>query len=138
MGAVIAVAALAATSASAFRGHHVYVANRGCVGHTVRPGRIVIACADGQVYATGIHYSSYGRRKARGQGTVWRNDCNPDCANGTVTSHPARIVLSRILRCGSRYFYGEISWKYTDTAPPSGSSGRANIKPFSPRCTRVT
>jgi hypothetical protein len=133
------LAALAASSAAAFRGHHVFVANRFCMGHTRRPAKIEIACGTGEFYAAGLRYSSYGGRKAHATGTLWLDDCTPNCAQGTFRSYPGRVVLKHIISCDRRYYYGVIRWVFTGTPPPGVErSGSQNIAPLMKTCSPVS
>jgi hypothetical protein len=91
-------------AADAFRGQQVYAIGN-CSKPEVRPSKIVFACADGNAYATGVRYSSYGGAVAIAKATAHRNRCEPDCARGRFTSAPATIRLFAIARCGGRLFY---------------------------------
>jgi hypothetical protein len=66
-----------------------------CAGkQQVRPAQIVLACADGSAYLSGLHWASW-QSLARASGT-WRiNDCTPYCARGTFHSFPAVVTLRR-------------------------------------------
>jgi hypothetical protein len=60
----------------------------------VRPAQFVLACADGNAYLSGLHWSTW-RSSAYGTGT-WRiNDCTPSCAGGTFRSFSALVTLWR-------------------------------------------
>jgi hypothetical protein len=60
----------------------------------VRPSAIQFSLDGGDV-VTGIHWSSWGGRTATGAGTVGRDDCTPNCAEGRTSYVPARITLSQ-------------------------------------------
>lgn len=140
LGLTLVVAALAATSASAFQGHHVYVAYHFCNDHKRKPERIWIDCGTGAFYAAGLQYSSYGGQKAHAAGTLWLNNCTPSCAGGTYEPYPAIVALRRVARCGQRYYYTVIAWKFTGTPPPGdpeGAYGSQNIAPNGMTCTPV-
>ena len=136
---ILALAGVAASSASAFHGHRVYVASHFCNGHRWRPAKVWIACGDGAFYASGLQYSSYGQRKAHAIGTLWLNNCNPSCAQGTYQPYPGRVALRHIVQCGQRYYYSVIAWKFTGTPPPGDSAfGAQNIAPSGMTCSPVT
>ncbi|MDO8185528.1 hypothetical protein Q5424_16920 [Conexibacter sp. JD483] len=42
-----------------------------------------------------IAWSAWTQRSAQGRGQVWLNDCRPDCAGGSFSPRPVRIVLSQ-------------------------------------------
>jgi hypothetical protein len=100
----LAILALIVPAAGAFRGQQVYAIGN-CSKAEVRPSKLVLACADGNVYATGVRYSSYGGAVAIAKATAYRNKCEPDCAHGRFVSSRATIRLFSIKRCGGRFFY---------------------------------
>jgi hypothetical protein len=95
VGVVVAVIAGAATQPSARTASRPAVVVLNCLGKQhVRPGQIVLACADGSAYLSGLHWASW-QSLARASGT-WRiNDCTPYCARGTFHSFPAIVTLRR-------------------------------------------
>jgi len=116
-----------------FHGERVYVANQACKGHAYRPGRVVFACGDGNLYATRIKYSSYGQKVATATATVHLNDCTPYCAAGHFRSYIASIRFQAIARCrDGRLYYSRVRYRF---AGPHGS-GSANLSPFE-QCSRV-
>ena len=61
----------------------------------------------------GIDWEVWGPRLAYGVGTVWLDDCKPDCAGGTYHAHGVRVIadapaggrftrLTLLIRFGSR------------------------------------
>jgi hypothetical protein len=63
-------------------------------GYTgTRPSAIQFSVDGGNV-VTRIRWSSWGDRTATGSGTVGRDDCIPNCAEGTTRYVPASITLS--------------------------------------------
>lgn len=129
---VVASGLLAPASTSISRWSPVYVASEGCRGHQIRPRSITLACADGNLYATGIRYQSYGGRIARALATLHVNDCHPDCADGRFRTYGGTLRLERIVRCGDGRLY------YSHAVYPLAEGGRrrpvgyatAYIQPF--------
>jgi hypothetical protein len=95
--AVLGIAAAAALAVSAGAGApahgaskrqpRVYVANKDCRGHEFRPARITLACGDGNLYVSEVHYfngpsEGYGSEHAGASVTIHENDCKLDCAAG--------------------------------------------------------
>jgi hypothetical protein len=74
-----------------------------CNDEKYRPRRVVIACADGNLYATHLRWHHWNRRTAIGYGSGHLNDCNPDCARGRFHRYRIRIRLSRRRFCS---YYG--------------------------------
>jgi hypothetical protein len=58
-----------------------------------RPSAIQFSVDGGDV-VTGIQWSSWGHQTATGRGTVGRDNCIPNCAEGRTSYVPARITLS--------------------------------------------
>src|SRR5262245_13132913 len=103
---VVALGIVAAIvpAAEAFRAQQVYAIGN-CNKPEVRPSKVIFSCADGNAYATGIRYHSYGGPVALGQATMHRNTCEPNCAQGHFVSRRATVRLFAIKRCAGRYFY---------------------------------
>ncbi len=58
-----------------------------------RPSAIQFSVDGGDV-VTGIRWSSWGSHTATGHGTVGRDNCQPNCAEGRTSYVPATITLS--------------------------------------------
>jgi hypothetical protein len=93
------------TSAGAFHGERVYIANQACAGHTYKPSRVTLACGDGNLYATGIAYSAYGQRVAVATATMHLNDCVPNCAIGRFHSYKGSLRFRDLVRCKDGLLY---------------------------------
>lgn len=112
--ALVAAIGLGAASAPA---SGAAFAIRDCVHAAQRPTQIVLACADGGYYLSGLRFSSWGGPVARGQGFASINDCDPYCAVGTFRRYPVRVVLSARIACrptppasraGRRLYYNRL------------------------------
>jgi hypothetical protein len=92
-------AAFYAISASAGQGPF---AVKNCKKPQARPETIVIACADFGIFVDTIDWDRWGNRKARGEGVLSVNTCNPSCAQGTFKHYPVDIRLRQVRqrRCG--------------------------------------
>lgn len=106
----------------------VYVAAKGCAGHTYEPTKLVLACADANLYATNLKFSSYGGSTAAAKGTIHVNECTPNCAAGKFRAYPGTIELTDLLRCSDgRTYYGKAKYDFKakygkgteDIAPPT-------------------
>jgi hypothetical protein len=92
----------------------------------VRPKRIM-AANDGSWFVGynpgkggSIHWNKWTRSVARGVGTCWLNDFEPDAAEGTLYPHRAVIIASRVrhahyTRVTLRYRGGDLEWDEGDT-----------------------
>ncbi len=105
----------------------VYVAAEGCRGHRYKPRKAILACADANLYVTGLRYSSYGSREAKGTGVFHLNDCTPDCAGGRFHKHGGSIRFFDVVACadGRRYF-ARARYSFRGR----GGKGTADIEPF--------
>ena len=61
---------------------------------TLTPSEIPLSCADENEYVSGITWSSWTATSAQGHGTLYVNDCTPDCAGGTFQTSPTSVTLS--------------------------------------------
>jgi hypothetical protein len=84
----------------------VYIAASACTGRSYKPRTVVLACADGNLFASGLRYTSYGSRQASAEGLMHLNDCTPNCAQGRFRTRPGSVRFSAAVRCadGHRYF----------------------------------
>ena len=59
----------------------------------VKPGTIVLACADDGLGLTHLLWTSWTPELASAYGTEWENDCKPNCAQGHFHYYPVVAVL---------------------------------------------
>ena len=65
---------------------------------TIRPTRITIGCALGATTVTSITWKEWaGGAGGQGSGLLNLDNCQPDCAHGTVNSVPAIVVVFHIV-----------------------------------------
>jgi hypothetical protein len=132
VASALLISASLSPSAGAVRGARVYIASSYCTGHAYKPSRVTLACGDGNVYATGIAYSTYGGMVARATATIHANDCMPNCAKGHFHSYRGSLSFRDFVRCkDGRLYY--VQARYRAAAP--FASGAANISPFT--CSRA-
>ena len=63
-------------------------------GYAQKPSQITLTCADGGMYIDQIKYSSWDNNSASATGIFFSNDCDPDCASGSMISNPVKIEIS--------------------------------------------
>jgi hypothetical protein len=116
--AVLATTAWAAAASAATSGRSAESAGRqstaspvvvNCQQKTqVRPGSIILACADGNAYAGSLNWSAWGSSSALASGTYAFNDCTPNCLSGHGHKFAALVVLWGVRalpgHSGVRYF----------------------------------
>jgi hypothetical protein len=68
-----------------------------------RPANVIFACGDGGVYASNLRWTNWGEQFATGVGTLSKNDCEPNCAQGHFHTSPVAVVVADgISRSGVR------------------------------------
>jgi len=85
-----------------------------------RPRRVLFGDRTG---ISGIRWSRWNRRFARGRGTLLYNNCKPNCAEARAQHYRVAITLSRVRDCNGfdrhAYHYTRFAFRYTG-AKPSG------------------
>jgi hypothetical protein len=67
-----------------------------CAVHAqTRPGRYILACANGSAYLASLHWASWASSTAFADGISTFNDCVPTCVAGHGHSFPVLVVLWR-------------------------------------------
>ena len=83
----------------------------------VRPSSILIACGDGNFFATKLHWSRWDATDALAVGIGHSNDCTPDCARGHFHTFPVVLRLSVPVVCVGLNEYSKISWRFPRGTP---------------------
>ena len=92
LAALAAIISIQSTQTPAISSSGIYTWD--CEYPTQKPEAITFTCADGNMYVNQIIWSEWDKDGARGTGTYNVNDCEPDCADGTMLSGPVNITLS--------------------------------------------
>jgi len=92
LAALAAIISIQSTQTPAISSSGIYTWD--CEYPTQKPEAITFTCADGNMYVNQIIWSEWDKDGARGTGTYNVNDCEPDCADGTMLSGPVKITLS--------------------------------------------
>ena len=90
-----------------------------CFNFAIEPAVVMLACADGGISVTNIHWQKWwGSPQISGNGIFRWNDCKPDCVNGHSHSERALVTLGKITFCDriGRLAYTEIWVLRTDQA----------------------
>lgn len=89
-----------------------------CLGKPqVRPGTVVLACADANFGVRKLHWSGWGRPTARATGVAYANDCNPNCAAGHFRDYRAVLVASGRQVCHGLPAYGRVRVSFPGATP---------------------
>jgi hypothetical protein len=128
VGGAVASATTADAQTTSAKAAHEYVACTtpaitcaGGRGMQVRPTSMGLS-ADGSLYVTGIRWHGWGTGKATGTGTAHADNCKPNCAQGSYSTHPATIVFATPKPWDGKLAYAKVSesvpaikWHYTFT-----------------------
>ena len=121
----IAISALASSDARRVVGN--------CTKSQIRPGTIVLACADDNTSLTKLHWSSFGHASAYASGDYYQNDCTPNCAAGRFHSYPVKLVLTSAKVCRDKFDdYRRGTIIFTGARPPGRTGPRASIQLYCP------
>jgi hypothetical protein len=90
-----------------------------CVTQVAAPHQLMLACADGNFWLSGITWRHWGKAEATGTATAHANDCNPYCAAGHFHTYPVTVTIGSLRACSGRREYTRLVIRYT-TRPRSG------------------
>ena len=63
------------------------------------------------------HWSNWTRTAAATQGTLWVDNCRPDCASGHFRTYPAQVTLSRVADRRGVRFFSRMRLRYQHSGP---------------------
>ena len=117
---VLAVAiALGVATASASNAPRRAPGFVGCRAYTaahprpvVRPRSIVAACADGNLYFTGLRWTSWTATGAAAHGIAHQNACTPNCAAGRFHTYPVHVTLSAARACAGKHELTKLTYRF--------------------------
>ena len=96
-----------------------------------KPSEATPYCADFGVAILDIEWSTWQASGATGKGTYRANDCDPNCAEGTIYSTQVDVRLDELYTDGSRYFLRYLSFTSEKPLPLSGQySGGWDVADF--------
>lgn len=75
-----------------------------CESPEQKPSEIVLTCADAGMYVDQITWSSWAVDGALGKGTYNVNECDPNCAEGTMVAVPVYVELSSLTKYQGKYY----------------------------------
>lgn len=65
-----------------------------CKGELKSEPSQIILSGDGTAFVTGLLWTGWGSNGASGSGTLKLDNCDPNCAQGSLTGYQATVVLS--------------------------------------------
>jgi hypothetical protein len=95
----------------------------GCPGEhpaTTRPSELLLSCADGNAYVSGITWSSWTSAAAQGSGMLSQNNCTPDCAGGSFVKYPTSVTLGSPMQTKTQgLVFATVTWTIPQGSPMS-------------------
>jgi hypothetical protein len=85
-----------------------------CTSPSVEPAEIVLTCADYGEVLMGLNWTSWTTTSASAVGTLFYNDCTPDCASGHQHSVPGTTVTLTVPIHGAG---GSLVWSEVQENP---------------------
>jgi hypothetical protein len=85
---------------------------------SVRPGTIVLACADNGWGVEHMAWGDWSSSAAAGQGTFWEKLCKPNCAEGKIGMYPVTVTLSAVKPSSRGPWFSQLSVTFTGQRPP--------------------
>lgn len=95
----------------------------------VRPKGIVIACADGGLGFAKLTWTRWGAPTATGQGELYENRCEPNCASGKYATYPVLVTLSRVRNSSRGAYFSELTVTWKGHRPPNSTPDSFPLMP---------
>lgn len=118
---VIATLTLAGCSTSAPQEAYVF----DCLRNVKQPKELTLYCADGGQIVQDIRWFNWGDLSATGEGIVFTNLCDPNCADGTIARSKAKLTLLYPKDVNGVSVFTVMQLLYTDT--PKGHPNAENV-----------
>ena len=105
----IGVPAVLASAASATVTPVVYNYASGWHNADIRPGWVIIG-QGGSPMAHTWYWNTWNSSDAKSTGTLWVNNCVPNCAQGKTSYHKLYVTLSGVKYHDGRAYYSVMTW----------------------------
>ena len=86
---------------------------------STKPSSIVLACADDGVRVEGLTWADWTLAAARGHGTLWENQCVPNCAEGKFAKYPVTVTLSAAEPSSKGPWFSRLTLAWGRDRPPN-------------------
>jgi hypothetical protein len=97
-------------------------APKDCTTPKIEPHRITLACGDSNALLRHMHWDDWNTEKAKGQGELSINNCDPSCADGTFIGYGVKAKLDKIKEktCGGQrvLLYRHAHLRFIGEVPP--------------------
>lgn len=96
-----------------------------CRSPRYRPKHVTIACGDGNLYVTGIHWRHWNGPQAFGTGLGHYNDCTPYCAVGHFHTQAITVRAYRPVYCTDvdKWQYSRLAYTFVGPSTLRGDRG---------------
>ncbi|MEY2591016.1 MAG: hypothetical protein QOJ67_3000 [Acidimicrobiaceae bacterium] len=100
-----------------------------CQGATpaVQPSELILACGDGSIRATELHWTAWSASGAQGSGTLVITNCSPNCAIGSRQQFPADFELMSPKAVVGTTFLTELQIRFRGVGPPRTTAVRCRL-----------
>ena len=85
-----------------------------CEIRVKRPEALTTVCADFGWAVWDLKWGKWDALGGYGEGIYRVNDCEPSCAEGTITATPADVVLTDLTFDGTRYYFNTAKIRFKD------------------------
>lgn len=85
-----------------------------CEIRVKRPEALTTVCADFGWAVWDLKWGKWDAFGGYGEGIYRVNDCEPSCAEGTITATPADVVLTDLTFDGTRYYFNTAKIRFKD------------------------
>ena len=120
---------VAATIGAAAGAQETIYAPRDCSKPKVEPKSITLTCGDAQTVLKHLGWDEWNLPKVKGEGQLWVNDCDPNCADGSIDKFDVKVRLlnPQTYTCGGQTvpMYRRVHIRFKDEAPPHANGLRS-------------
>jgi|SRR5689334_12028778 len=82
------------------------------------PSSIVLTCADAGLRIEGLTWTEWTASAAAGHGTLWENQCVPNCADGQFAKYPVAVALSAVRSSADGPWFSRLKLTWAGDRPP--------------------
>lgn len=119
--ALITALALTGCGGADVRDNYVF----DCIRNVQQPKELTLYCADGGQIIQQIRWFNWGDSSATGEGIVFTNLCDPNCAEGTIARTKVKFTLLEPREVNGMSVFSVAQLLYTET--PKGHPNVENV-----------
>ena len=92
------------------------------------PSSIVLTCADAGLRIEGLTWTEW-TASAAGHGTLWENQCVPNCADGQFAKYPVAVALSAVRSSADGPWFSRLKLTWEGDRPPNQTPDTWTLMP---------